>query len=60
MPFRAHGPEPCASAYSATRAHPIGMGSRPRLQAPFSEAGVSRSFGGSPMVLLHCREPTGK
>jgi hypothetical protein len=36
------------------------MGSRARLQAPFSEAGVSRSFGGSPMVLLHCREPTGK
>jgi hypothetical protein len=32
MPFRAHGPEPCASAYSATRARPTGVGSLPRVQ----------------------------
>ena len=32
MPFRAHGPEPCASAYSATRAGPTGVGSEARVQ----------------------------
>ena len=37
MPFRAHGPEPCASAYSATRARPTGMGSRERVQAGSAE-----------------------
>ncbi len=25
MPLRAHGPEPCASAYSATRAYLLGI-----------------------------------
>ena len=25
MPFRAHGPEPCASAYSATRAYSLNL-----------------------------------
>mgnify|MGYP007043425185 CR=1 FL=1 len=45
MPFRAHGPEPCASAYSATRAEPTGVGSAARVQ------GAAR---------LQCGEPYGK
>ena len=45
MPFRAHGPEPCASAYSATRAQSAEADSAPRVQ------GAAR---------LHLSEPYGK
>ena len=34
MPFRAHGPEPCASAYSATRARCLLIEGSLRLQQP--------------------------
>ena len=42
MPFRAHGPEPCASAYSATRARPTGVGSLPRVQGSVIAYGLER------------------